>query len=363
MNKRLLIISHAYLRDDVYKSLLYLKKNLDVFCLVPKKFNFFRFSKKKKLLKQVKSFYFNNNFFFKENLSFINNYNPEWILIEYNPWSLIFLQIIIYCKIRNIKSKIIVHIKDNKYNNFGVVKKLIFYIFKNYITSIWFASSFAKKNFNKFFRYNKKKIQSYIIPIHPIDTHLFKKKNKIKINKIKFGFIGRPDNDKGFQYLIDTFKLKVNKNNFFYALLPEKKFWKNKKFDHKLIKNNNIQISIKKFNTKSSLNFIKKIDVLFCPSIENFNHAEQDGQVLLENLSCNNICVSSNSGFFKNIKKTDSYFKINNVNINSISNIMKFIKINFDEIKFNSNKNRILVNKNFSIEIVIKKKISILKKI
>ena len=58
MNKRLLIISHAYLRDDVYKSLLYLKKNLDVFCLVPKKFNFFRFSKKKKIIKTSKIFLF-----------------------------------------------------------------------------------------------------------------------------------------------------------------------------------------------------------------------------------------------------------------------------------------------------------------
>ena len=82
MKKKLLIISHAYLRDDVYQSLLFLKKKFNLLCLVPKNFEFFKFKRDKKLLKEIHTFYFNKIFFFKQNLSIIKRFDPNWIIVE-----------------------------------------------------------------------------------------------------------------------------------------------------------------------------------------------------------------------------------------------------------------------------------------
>ena len=364
MKKKLLIISHAYLRDDVYQSLLFLKKKFNLLCLVPKNLKLFKFKRDKKLLKEIHTFYFKKIFFFKQNLSIIKRFDPNWIIVEYNPWSIIFIQLIFFMKIYKIKPKLIIHIKDNKFIKYKYIKLIIFYLFKNYINSIWFASSIAKKNFTNFFSKKKNKIKFYIVPIHPIDTGFYKKKTKkIKKKNINYGFIGRPDFEKGFQYLINMFKIKKISNCTFTGLLPPRKFWSNKNMDLKFKNYKKINILIKKFNRINALNFYKKIDVLISPSLEGPYYMEQDGQVLLESLSCQNIAISSNVGFFKDIKSTKAFFKINKVNSNSIYNMVSNINKNFNKIEKYRFENRILVEKNFSLKVVNNKKIYLLNKI
>ena len=38
----------------------------------------------------------------KQNLSIIKRFNPNWIIVEYNPWSIIFIQLIFFMKIYKI---------------------------------------------------------------------------------------------------------------------------------------------------------------------------------------------------------------------------------------------------------------------
>jgi hypothetical protein len=364
MKNKLLIISHAYLRDDIYKSLFSLKKKFDLLCLVPEKYKYYRFKKNKKLIKKNYAFYFNKIFFFKRNPYIIKKFNPNWIIIEYNPWSLIFIQIIIFIKISKIKPKIIIHIKDNKFTKYKYIKKLVFYLFKNYIDMIWFASSISKKNFTNSFLKRNDKIKLNVVPIHPIDIKFYKKKTKNKNKKIiNYGFIGRPDYEKGFQYLSNVFKIKKVGNCKLTAMLPPKKFWNNKNVNLDFKKYKKIDILINKFNTLDVLNFYKKIDVLISPSIEGEHNMEQDGQVLLESLSCQNIAFSSKVGFFKDLKQTNAFFKINKVNTNNIYNMILKINKNFKWIQKYRFENRILIEKNFSLNSVTNKKIYLLNKI
>jgi glycosyltransferase involved in cell wall biosynthesis len=362
MKDKLLIISHAYLRDDIYQSLLYLKKEFDLLCLVPKKNKFFKFKKNKHLLNKAYDLYLEKFFLFKKKPLIIKKFNPKTIIIEYNPWSIIFIQLIIYIKIFNINPKIILHIKDNKFVKYKYFKYIIFYLLKRNINSIWFASSVGKKNFTDLFLKKKDKIKSLTVPIHPIDTKFYKKNKKINKKKIiHYGFIGRPDFDKGFNHLIDAFKNIKTDNCTLDLMLPYRKFWKNKNIILNFRKYKKINITINKFNKFDVLNFYKKIDVLISPSIEGPYHMEQDGQVLLESLSCQNIAISSNVGFFKDIKTTNAFFKINIVNIKKFYNSILKINKNYNKIKKFTFKNRILVQKNFAIKPVNNRKISLLK--
>ena len=364
MKKKLLIVSHAYLRNDIYQSLLFLNKKFNLVCLVPKNFKLFSKKKNKSLLKEIDTLYYKNKFFFKEKLSIIKKFNPNLIIIEYNPWSIIFIQIIFFLKIYNIKPKIILHIKDNKFVKYKYIKIIFFYLFKNNIDNLWFASSIAKKNFSNLFLKKKDKIRSYVIPIHPINTKFYKKKtNKIIKKNINYGFVGRPDFDKGFNYLINIFKKNKINNSTFTALLPPKKFWKDKNKILNFKNHKSINILIKKFNKIHVLNFYKKIDVLISPSIETNNYMEQDGQVVLEALSCENIAISSNTGFFKDIRTTRAFFKINKINFDNIYNKALYISKNLDKINNYRYENRLLIKKKFSLEVVNNKKIDILGKI
>ena len=162
------------------------------------------------------------------------------------------------------------------------------------------------------------------------------------------------------------FKSKKIKNCTFNALLPPRNFWHDKHYkniDLKFKNYKNMNILIKKFNKSYVLNFYKKIDVLISPSLEIGNYMEQDGQVLLESLSCQNVAISSNVGFFKDIKTTKAFFKINKVNSNSIYNIVFYVNKNFNMIKKYRFENRLLVEKNFSLKPVNNKKIYLLNKI
>ena len=363
MKNKLLIISHAYLRDDIYKSLLFLEKKFNLLCLVPEKFKYYGFKKNKKLIKKSYAFYFNKIFFFKKNPSLIKKFNPNWIIVEYNPWSIIFVQLIIFIKIYKIKPKIIIHIKDNKFIKYKYIKQVVFYLFKNNINTIWFASSIGKKNFTNLFLKKNNKINSHTVPIHPIDTKFYIKKKKDNKKKIiRYGFIGRPDFEKGFQYLFDIFKIKKVDNCTLTGLLPPRKFWNNKKMNLDFKKYEKIDILINKFNQLDVLNFYKKIDVLISPSIEGHYNMEQDGQVLLESLSCQNIAISSNVGFFKDIKATNAFFKVNKVNSSNVYNMILKINKNFKRIQKYSFENRILIEKNFSLKSVNDKKIYLLNK-
>lgn len=354
--KKLLIVSHAYLRNDIYSSLKYFNTKMNTICIAPRKYNLFFFKKNKKYLPLIDSFFFRKKFLFN-NLKIVKNFNPNYILIEYNPWSLVFIQILIFCIKHKINTKIIIHIKDNRFSKFLFIKKFLFNILKKKINCLLFASKNSKVNFEKNFKFDNKKL---FIPIHPIDTNFFKKKNKKRNQKIIFGFVGRPDKNKGLYILINALKKIYKKNFYFKILLPENKFWMNKEQtifeDTKKI--DYIKIYQNKFSKYNVIKFYRSIDIIICPTIENNFYAEQDGQVALENLSLNNIVVVSNSGFFKNLDNKIGLIKVNKMNPKNLSNKLNLIIKNYKKINKFINNRKYIIN-NYSLKSVIKKKIEI----
>ncbi len=283
----------------------------------------------------------------------IENYNPDIINLHWINRSMISLN-----EINNLRSKLVFSLHDmwyfgstqhyfTKEKTKGFISKYCWNIKKKiiYKKNVFFIAH-NKWMFDQIVkRHPKLKNKIYLSNNYPVDTNLFKPRNKIYLRKkynlpidkkiIFFSAQDIGDERKGFKYFMKIVKKLSNNKNLFFLSLGGNEV------------NTEIYENYKHINfisNKRSSELYSLSDIFLCTSI-----IDNLPLTILEALSSGNLVISFDNGGAKNILKNVGYvFKISNIN-----NLIKLIE-NLDQKLINkkSIQSRKFAKKNFNKKII-----------
>ena len=176
-------------------------------------------------------------------------------------------------------------------------KKLQQFILDN-ADIITINSQTAKKElFSRFPNINKNKIK--LIPMG-VDTNIFKPQPIKKNNNINILFVGRINEQKGIEYLIES--LKILKNKKIKLLIIGEGIYKKKLI--KLINKLNLKKQVEFLGSKNQKDiayYYNLADLFVLPSVTTKAGIEALGLVLIEAMACKTPVIGSSSGGIKDI--------------------------------------------------------------
>jgi glycosyltransferase involved in cell wall biosynthesis len=373
---KVVIISHSYLEQENQKNILALDLYCEIKCLLPRKgfvlmFRDYAFQdggNKKNIFFTYETFFLTRSqFLFKTLTMNFHKTKPDIINVEYNPWSLIFIQTFICKTIFSRKSKIICTVKKNTYQCrpgfYGWVKKWLTIHSLRYCDHIIAASGMAKTLLEQTLS-----VPEYMISTcHHlgVDIKLFKpnldKRSKIK-NKVIIGYAGRFDAEKGVMDLLDAVK-KVRKN---VSEMVELKLLGcgaySEYLDAQLTKEsaeNSWLAVLPPIPNSEVAEFLKGIDVFVLPSRVVDDHQEHDAHVLLEALSAGVVCVGTRSGIIPEILGDGSGFLVSPEAPSELAELLTVLISEPEERHAKEERARRKAEREFSLDMIARKKVAI----
>ncbi len=310
------MISHTYIKkiNLSLSEILSKKKDLEVTCVVPKKFfqnNKFIYPDYKKSdfrINLIQSNLINKSIrtqFFEKIYKILKKEKPDIIFIDNDTvclqsfiliyWSFFFkYKLFYFCNENNL---------INIFKSFSIKKLLKLIV-------IFTMNSFIKFKIEKVFCYSKQIKKNYdflgyknktqIIPLG-FDKKVFFYKKKNISNFLKISYFGRIKAEKGIHILLESLKLIKSLN---WNLTIDEDYIEDKNYfqeiKNQLKKNfSTNQYRFVKCNHYEIANFMRMSDIIVLPSI----HEEQYGRVLQEAIACGNVAVGSKIGAITEIIK------------------------------------------------------------
>lgn len=239
----------------------------------------------------------------------LHRFKPDIINVEYNPWSVMFLQVVISRTLFARHAKLICTVKKNTYrrgNGFlGYMKDWLARCSLRWVDHIIAASELAARLLEIKFSYPSHKIT--VCHHLGVDTSLFKPRDSELTdvgNPIIIGYCGRFDADKGVSDLIEAVRrvkqqiaqpvvLKLLGVGTYGESLDLQLKQEARKTDW-------IELLSAVPNTEVA-SFLQKIDIFVLPSRKLDDHQEHDAHALLEALASGVASVGTNSGIIPEI--------------------------------------------------------------
>jgi glycosyltransferase involved in cell wall biosynthesis len=374
------VISHSYLEPENQKNILALKSYCEVRCLLPRKgsvlifhdYEFHHSNKTKDLFFTYETFFLTKaQFVFKTLTMGFIKFKPDVISIEYNPWSLIFLQVLIYKMIFSRKSKIVCTIKKNTYQCppgfYGWLKKWLTRFSLVWTDYTIAASKMAKRLLGETLSVPK----NLIATSHHlgVDTNIFKPnssrdlKNK---DKVIIGYTGRFDAAKGVMDLIEAVKIvrSTSNKNIELKLLGCGAY--SESLDVQLAKEFERTGWLELLPPVSNVevaNFLQGIDIFVLPSRVLDDHQEHDAHALLEALAVGIACIGTKSGIIPELLGDGTGYLVKSEAPHELAIVLSRL---IDDTKERQTKALLARQKairEFSLDVIAMKKIKIFKEV
>jgi glycosyltransferase involved in cell wall biosynthesis len=239
----------------------------------------------------------------------LHRFRPDIINVEYNPWSVMFLQVVISRTLFARHAKIVCTVKKNTFrrgNGFlGYMKDWLAKCSLRWVDHIIAASEMAARLLEIEFSYPSHKIT--VCHHLGVDTSLFKPIDSELTdigNPIIIGYCGRFDADKGVSDLIEAVR-RVKKQiaqPVVLKLLGVGTYGKSldSQLEQEARKTDWIELLSAVPNTEVA-SFLQKIDIFVLPSRKLDDHQEHDAHALLEALASGVACIGTNSGIIPEI--------------------------------------------------------------
>jgi glycosyltransferase involved in cell wall biosynthesis len=309
---KVIVYSHSYLEPENQKNIESLSRLCEVRCIVPKfggvniwrNVEFRASSKINYLFRPYFPFYITKSQYILFSLTLgLDKFRPNIINIEYNPWSLQFIQLLVAKILFSPQATIVCTIKKNTH----IIKSG----FLGYIKSIVVKYTLGKVD--HFIAVSQKVAEMLEnrlnIPRHKIsiayqlgvDIDLFKPKEKtVHLNPLLVvGYCGRLDEEKGVTDLVDAMSM-LNKNaicsiqlmlmgNGAYGGFLDEKL----KEDAKKV---NWLKLLPGVPNDQVVDFLNDLDVFVLPSRKLEDHEEHDAHSLMEALATGIPCMGTKSG-------------------------------------------------------------------
>lgn len=300
------VVSHAYLEPEVAKSLDALAAHLPVRLVTPRRSPVLVFDDRRseslagrpfevvglhRLPRQGVLFVFAS---FRLGLEC----KPDHILVEYDPWAPVFWQVVLARSIYCPRSRLYVVAKKNTFRRhprrLAAVKTRLARAGLRRVSGVLAASRKVATLYRDEFDVADSLID--VMPMHPVDADHFRPGTGDRRGggRIRIGFVGRLDSQKGVDVLLDAVEQlvaggaavelhAVGPMGDVRALdrpgAPDGTYvW------HRPVPNSEIAA------------FLQQLDIFVMPSARLPDHEEHDGRALLEAMATGIACVGSDSG-------------------------------------------------------------------
>ena len=380
---KVLIISETYSAKENRKNIQALQTELEVECIIPKKIwsplHKTYFSEEGQLLRNgVKSYpilnIYGSQFIFLSKDLGLKKFNPHIINVECNPWSLLFLQVLLYRWLFLKDAKLVCTVKKNTYESGRGIKKIIKNVLTKYtlkkVDHFICASRIASDLYINKLMVSMDKIS---ISTHlGVDIDLFKPDitaRRIKKNNdysINIGYCGRFDADKGILDLLAAIE-SLNKNtaNPIRLILLGDSAREQQTINQIL----NYQRRYKWLELRKSVPhesiplFMHDLDLFVLPSIIKYDHQEHDAHVLLEAMACGVPCLGTKSGIITELLSSEPDCLVSPGHPEELACSINKLISNPGRLVELSKYLRKRAEREFSIETIAKNRISIYKEI
>ncbi len=363
---KILVVSHSYIVSENQKNITELSKHVNVQVVVPqyvddviqKKINA-EPSPKIAIYKRL-SLWGSQYFLLTWDMG-MRHFAPDIVHIEYDPWSIIFWQTILYKCLYARKAFIICTVKNNTYRVYpGFRGWLKFKMARFFIRRVhhFIAINKGVENiYHSIFHVPLSRID--ILQHLGVDTKTFKpRKQNSSRDKITIGYCGRFDYEKGIWDLLEAAKNCYQHNDLCVKLLG-----------HGELKEQLLQKQYEWLDVLSPVphkkvaEFMNDIDIFVMPSLISKDHEEHDAHALLEALACGVPSVGSDSGIITEVLENNGGLIFEAGNVNDLQEKLMWL-INDELLRETLSKNAMrTVNQQFSIERIADKKVSIYRKI
>jgi len=248
----------------------------------------------------------------------LRDYDPDIIVVEYNPWSLMFLQALLVRILFYRKAKLVCLVKKNTFFSSSkilrLMKRWIALISLSFVDHIISASEMAMEMLMREFSFPEKKIS---VAAHlGVDTNLFSPGKKVgastdEVNDtVVVGYCGRFEDVKGLPDLIDAMRIvkkRAPKISPQLRLLGGGGYHTNMDEELRSVALNETWIKIYPPTQHAEVaNFLRNIDIFVLPSRIVDDHQEHDAQALLEALSSGIACIGCRSGIIPEVLSSNT---------------------------------------------------------
>jgi L-malate glycosyltransferase len=319
---RVVVVSHSYLESENQKNIAKLEAVCDVQCILPSKGDVLIFrdhryevvNANRHLFLAYRALYISKAQYILASLTLgLTRFRPDIINVEYNPWSLIFLQVFIYKSIFSRSSKIVCTLKKNTFHCkkglTGKVKKYVARYTIKKVDHIIAGSKMVSELCRTEFSFPQE--NTSICHHLGVDVDLFSpaermlgESGKPRNGRIVVGYCGRFDSEKGIEDLIEGVRLlrRTGKKDVVLKLLGCGAY--RDSMDEELqeeMQNNTWLELLPPVPNAEVAKFLRTLDIFVLPARIRDDHQEHDAHVLLEAMACGVPCVGTRSGIIPEI--------------------------------------------------------------
>ncbi len=364
---KVIVYSHSYISSENQKNIISLATHCDVLCILPARvqglFN------RNYLLK---SSFDNSDLFYpcKSLMVFgyqyilisptlgFREFKPDIINIEYNPWSLMFLQAFVYKYLFAPKAKLVCTVKKNTYSHHPGFISYFKYRFARFslhrIDHIIATSREVVLLLESRFSFPLRKLSvchHLGVDINQFKPHEGKQFVTDTSKPIIVGYCGRFDADKGIERIERPVVLRMlgsgNYNNWL-GYQQEKYKW--------------LQI-IPPVTLPKVADFLRKLDIFVFPSQKLPDHQEHDAHALLEALATSVASVGTNTGIIPEILGDGTGYLVDPECPDKLAMMLESLIHNTKERKALALRGRKKAIKEFAVDVIAQRKFNIFKRV
>lgn len=373
------IISHSYLEPENQKNMIALNTLCDVRCILPRRgpvliFHNYEFKNRRDISGVFFAYrpcYLAKAQYILSSLTMgLHGFKPDVINIEYNPWSLIFFQTLLYRNIYSRKSKIVCTLKKNTYRCgsgiFGKIKDWVARFSLKRVDHIFAASNMVAALCKSEFSIPARKVS--VCHHLGVDVSLFSPidakypRDDDAAPPIVVGYCGRLDADKGIQDLIEAMRL-VKRSTKRAVVLKLMGCGAYGDFLDEHLRNESQEADwlelLPPVPNAEVANFLRTLDIFVLPSRILDDHQEHDAHVLLEAMACGVPCIGTKSGIIPEILGNGVGCLVSPQNPHALCEALSFLIGNPSERGILAKRGRTKSVEEFSLSVVAEKKYNI----
>ena len=304
---KILIISHTYIAAENRKNILALGCHAQVKVLLPKEWTDTVFPNLKFEVNESDDDYFNprrvfylsqSQYFFVNAVSYLRKFRPDVTIVEYNPWSLMFVQALLARTLFHKRTKMVCLVKKNTFvrssSASGILKYRIAQMTARRVDIFIAASEMARQLLSSTFLVDDSRIR--VVHHMGVDTSIFRPPEVYTNNGVvSIGYAGRLDSDKGVEDLVaavadyvipnsPNVKLKLLGRGRLSPLLRE--MAENWPWLEVHLPVPHAQVA----------RFLRGLDIFVMPSRILPDHQEHDGHAVMEAMACGLATIGTRSG-------------------------------------------------------------------
>lgn len=374
------IVSHSYLEDENQKNISALSGLCEVRCIVPRHgsvliFADHEFDGSRNLGRRFAAYHAlhlsNAQYVLASPTMGFLGFKPDVIIVEYSPWSLASLQVLLYRSMYSPQSKIVCIMKKNTFRCgpgvFGKIKDWMARFGVGRVDHIIAASTMVSELCKSEFSVPERKIS--VCQHIGVDVSLFSpmgegaRENDNAEEPIVVGYCGRLDADKGVQDLVESVRLvkqsvkravvlKLMGSGAYGDMLDDYLRSESQRVDWLEV--------LPPVPHGEVAGFLRTLDVFVLPSRILYDHQEHDAQALLEAMACGVACIGTRSGIIPEVLGDGGGYLVEPQDPRALSEALTLLIKSARERGMLAKRGRKKAVEEFSLSVVAKRKFNVI---